>query len=224
MSAAISGCMPAFRTYASYTVGSFSRSPTAARVVVPGLAGDAAVFARWVVARDAAASRRAVIGVSEGGASAPSVAAQVPGLTHLVVGGAGAIPGRDSLPLITEARGWDGYEVDIARILDAPDDAAQLWRGHAFRYWASWLRSDAGPALASLTMPILMAHGTADGSMPVAAATRGRDLLLARNPRADLTLDLIEGADHALRTPDAAGRGRFLPRLDGWPRGRSDPA
>ncbi|QRE74466.1 alpha/beta hydrolase family protein [Methylobacterium aquaticum] len=192
------------------------------------LTEDAAAFVCWAVARDAgahlaSAPRRVLIGVSEGGAIAPSVAAHVPGMTHLVVIGAGAIPGRDSLRLIAEAQGWDDLDGETARILAEPDDATRIWRGHSSRYWASWLRADAGPFLAALKIPILMVHGTADRSMPVTAAIQGRDRLLARNPRVDLTLDLVEGGDHALRTPDGTGRGRFLRRLDGWLRGEAGP-
>ncbi|MEE8631508.1 MULTISPECIES: alpha/beta fold hydrolase [Methylobacterium] len=203
----VAGCSDAYRRHTDY----------------PTLAADATAFTRWAVAGAAAAPRRVLIGVSEGGAVAPPVAARVPGLTHLVVVGAGAIPGRESMRLIADAQGWDDADAALARIQAAPDDTAHIWRGHTHRYWASWLRIDAGPALAALAIPILMAHGTADRSVPVAAAVEGRERLLARNPRARLTLDLVEGGDHALRAPDG-GRGAFLRRLDGWLRGPAGPA
>lgn len=203
----LAGCSDAYRRHADY----------------PILVEDAAAFARWAVSRETSGPRRVLIGVSEGGAVAPVAAAQVPGLTYLVVVGAGALPGRDNLRLIAEAQGWDDLDAEVLRIGTTPDDTARTWPGHTHRYWASWLRSDAGPSLAALKIPILMVHGTADRSMPVAAATRGRDRLLALNPRARLTLDLVEGGDHALRTPDGTGRAGFLRRLDGWLQGGAGP-
>jgi pimeloyl-ACP methyl ester carboxylesterase len=109
-----------------------------------------------------------LLGVSEGAVPAVQVAARLPAITHLAIIGSGALTMRESLRLL-HRKGQVAFDVDAAspRIAAAPESLEQRWYGHPHRWWSQMLDLDVMPDLLQLNIPIWVAMGEQDSSVPV---------------------------------------------------------
>jgi pimeloyl-ACP methyl ester carboxylesterase len=145
-----------------------------------------------------AAGGTLVIGHSEGGVVAARLARLDPAVSHVALL---ASPGPDpaeELILWNEARGRSRADTAamIARIRAHPDSTADLFLGHPFKRWASFLAADPVADLLQSQARIFAAQGDADANWPIAA----HDGLVARLRAAgrEITAVRIRGADHSL--------------------------
>lgn len=177
-----------------------------------------------------------VIGTSEGGDVAAAVAARAPRVTHLMfMSGGGGMSQADELRLMV-ARSSAG--TSLAPGCKSPEDVAgaqsslggldaatlerafdeirarpesdERWLGLPFRRWSSFAWSPPLVDLATLAIPIFVAHGTCDTAVPVESA---RTLAAAFDAAGKVNLRYREyaGLDHGFR--DASGR-NGLPHVE----------
>lgn len=159
-----------------------------------------------------------LVGGSEGGDVAARVARIEPRVGSLVLLGTGggwsqeqeirhmlAVRGR-YLGLETPA----DFEAVLAQIRQAPD-SLQMWAGHPFRRWSSYLWDPPLRDLSELEIPIFLAHGAADESVPVESARAVREDFERRGKK-NLTYREYAGTDHSFY--DTARRASLLPLLE----------
>lgn len=156
-----------------------------------------------------------LIGSSEGGDVAAEVAARSRRVTHLMLlGCGGGMSQAEELRLMVRRRpGYLGIADEAAldaRLADmrARPDAGEEWLGHPYRRWASFLWSPPVDAVRRLRIPVFLAHGALDQSVPVESARR----LAEGAAGVDITYVEYPGVDHRF-TEVATGRSVF-PRLE----------
>lgn len=152
---------------------------------------------------DAGSAPVLLVGTSQGGVVAADVAASDARVTHLLMlaSGGGLTQAEEMRTLFVE-RGQAPAEVSTAEALDAKFDEIQanpdsgaLWLGHPFRMWSSYLWFRPMDGLTALSIPILLAQGTADEATPVESARAMRDEF-SRLGRTNLTYAEFPGLDH----------------------------
>ncbi len=133
-------------------------------------------------------SRTLAIGHSEGGLIAGMVAAREPKVTHVAsLAGGGPTQLFDLLEIYARMQGDDDTPEAIAarrehvlakwrEIEQDPDATDELWLGHPFRRWSSFLRHSLVEELTRTEAKILLAQGTADDATSIHA----HDLLIAK--------------------------------------------
>lgn len=161
-----------------------------------------------------AASPVLVAGHSEGADVACRLAALEPRVTHVAsLAGAGASQLFDFLHSAAQPRPGDGPGAAEQRrqelvaqwraVQADPQSTDAFWLGHPHRRWTSFLAGNRLEDLMRSGARVFLAHGTADASVPVTSADWLFAELLARGR--DVRYDRLEGADHALQRPAAAG-------------------
>lgn len=155
-----------------------------------------------------------LVGSSLGGVVAADVAARDPRVTHLLMMASGggwtqaeemthflergqAPPGISSL---------DELNAKFAEIQLAPD-SGELWYGHPFRMWSSYLWFRSMDGLIPRPISMFLAQGTADTATPVESARAMRDEF-ARLGLTNLTYVEYPGLDHHFR--NEAGENRLI--------------
>jgi len=176
-------------------------------------ANAAALRAVLAMSRIAAAPVLAA-GHSEGADVACRVAAIEPRVTHVAsLAGAGASQLFDFLHLAAQPREGDAPGAAEQRrqqmiaewraVQADPQSIDAFWLGHPHRRWTSFLAGNRLEDLLRTPARVFLAHGTADASVPVASADWLFAELLARGRH--VRYERLEGADHGLQTPGAAG-------------------
>ncbi len=154
-------------------------------------------------------SRTLVVGHSEGGLVACTVAAMNPFVTH-VASLAGGGPTR-LFSLIEFCRAGILYKDvsddpkdrvkklvdDWQQVLRDPESSSKLFLGHSHRAWTSFARSSCVSALNLTKARVYIWQGTEDKSVAPAATDVLYAELLARGR--DCTLDWVVGADHGFK-------------------------
>ena len=156
-------------------------------------------------------------GASEGGDVAAAVAAREPRLTHVVLlGSGGGMTQADELlstwrqlPRQLNIRSRADLEAVFADIHAHPD-ADKRWYGHPYRRWATYAFDRPLEDLLKVNAPILLIHGDADTSVPVASARAVRDAFVAAG-KSNLTYREYTGADHRFSRADGASA---FPRVE----------
>lgn len=147
-------------------------------------------------------------GFSEGASVATRVAAFAPETRRIVLGGmGGGVPMAEELAdahICAEGNTDDRPAClrELRAQLDAIREnptAAESWLGDAntWRAWASRIDGVEANILADLTVPVLLFHGTEDGSTPVSSARRAAELL-SRPGGPPFEYREIEGMGHGL--------------------------
>lgn len=147
-----------------------------------------------------------LVGASEGGALAARVARARSDISHLVVVGDGGWSMRDNLASIL---GADEVEAAWKEIARHPASTERMWLGHPYRYWFDTLdHTPLGDYLA-LEMPVLIAFGERDRSVPVAS---GHEVLRAAQAAGKKNIGLVvyPGADHSLLAEEQDFLDEFL--------------
>lgn len=168
---------------------------------------DTMSFVRSALTEDATRWKKVVIiGASEGGAVAASVARAIPQATHLIVVGDGGWSMRDNLRVLI-----GGDEVDRAwsEIIQSPDSTERMWLGHAHRYWFEVMDRAPLQDYLALHIPVLIAIGERDRSVPVGSAQQV--LVAALNAgKGNIGVVTYPGADHQLWDGERSHLEEFL--------------
>lgn len=161
-------------------------------------------------------NRIAIIGHSEGAATAAAVVAANPKIQAVgLLSGSG---GTQLFDLLLQARqqgiemGENDEEITtrvekviktFREILADPQSIKRFAWGHPFKRWYSFISHSTVESLMQSSASIYIAHGTKDRTVPVESV----DYLVAellRRGHTDVTLRYIAGADHSLVSPKKA--------------------
>ncbi len=171
---------------------------------------DTTAFVRSALAGDATRWKKVVIiGASEGGAVAASVARATPEATHLVVIGDGGWSMRDNLRVLLGAEEVDRAWSEITR---SPDSAEAMWLGHSYRYWSDVMDRAPLQDYLALGIPVLIAIGERDRSIPVGSAQHVLVAALNAGKR-NIGLVMYPGADHKLWDGERSYLEEFLAQV-----------
>jgi pimeloyl-ACP methyl ester carboxylesterase len=154
-----------------------------------------------------------VVGVSEGADIAALLAANEPRISHLVfLAGGGGMSQAEELRLFVQ-RDATAYGIGGVEALEKKFEAIrqnpqgnERWLGQPYRRWSSYLWSPPTDALMSLDIPIFMAHGAADRSVPVESA-RALEKRFQQAGKKNLRYFELEDASHSFS--DETGRKLF---------------
>jgi predicted esterase len=166
-------------------------------------------------------SRVLLVGVSEGAVPAVQVAASLSAVTHLAIIGSGGFTLRQSLQDLRDKKqiSFDVDEAWTAMAAKPQSLAHHVW-GHPYRWWSQMLDLDLVADYLSLRIPISVAMGEQDMSVPVESL----HALQSRFRQAGNTgLQATEyaGADHRLSKGGVSYRREFLATVG---RGLDTPA
>ncbi len=179
------------------------------------------IAAQLMQARQAGALPRrvALVGISEGGDIVPVLAQRNPEVTHAAILANGGMDPLDAYRLQAQRRGFtDGLAA--LKALEGPppadpDDAAVRIHGRSYRYWSELRALRHTDALASLSMPLLVAMGEADAHVPI-DSLRYLQQHFAALGKTNLTALSYPQADHGLRHGDHSYLPEFWFALDNW--------
>ena len=164
-------------------------------------------------------TRTIVVGFSEGGDVAASVAVQEPRVTHLALFGTGGWSQAEEIRyLVGRRRGYLGisslaeFEGKLEEIGARPD-SEEMWLGHTFRRWNSYMWHSPMNDVLRLKIPIFQAHGAKDNSVPVESARTTRDTMSERGKK---NLQYVEypTLDHQFRDVETGKSGLPLVEID----------
>lgn len=185
---------------------------------------DQDVFRQYETRQRRAADQRAVmdaylsdsgsapvllVGTSQGGTVAADVAASDARVTHLLLlASGGGFTQAEELETLFVERGqgpseFSSLEALHARFdeIEANPDSGELWLGHPFRMWSSYLWFRPMDGLRALSIPIFLAQGTADETTPVESARAMRDEF-SRLGKTNLTYVEYPRLDHHFDNED----------------------
>ena len=174
------------------------------------------------------ATKTLVVGHSEGGLVAASVASRDPAVTHVVsLAGGGPTQlfsllellraGHTGKPAMDAAKADQELYAAWAQIQADPDSVSKFWLSHPYRRWSSFLKHSVTEELLRTKARIYLAQGTRDTSSPVTGFDVLRAELASRGK--DVVADRVEGADHGFRkegekTPE--GMTALMKRVVAW--------
>jgi Prolyl oligopeptidase family len=146
-------------------------------------------------------------GASEGGDIAAAVAARDSRVTHVMMlaTGGGWVQSEEMRFFVRKNGAYLGIssleelEAKFDEIRERPD-SGEMWMGHPFRHWSSYLWVRALEDLDSSRALIFLAHGTADERVPVESARAVRDHF-DRRAKTNLSYFEFPGLDHAFADP-----------------------
>ena len=109
-----------------------------------------------------------LLGASEGAVVAAQIASIDSRITHLALIGGGGSTVRENLQLLSR-KIWflSAPEEKFAAIAADPISTTKSVWGHSYKYWSSLLDVNIGNLLLSLDIPIVMAMGEQDESVPI---------------------------------------------------------
>ena len=159
-----------------------------------------------------------LIGGSEGGAVATAIASADPRITHLMLLASGGWTQANELAFMLERDGTL-LGVDSADELGAKFDAirdparsGEEWAGHSFARWDSFLWYDPMPDLHARDIPLFIAHGTEDESVPIESAREIASSCAARQPDRHVEFVELPELNHAFVNVEHGHSG--FPRLE----------
>jgi dipeptidyl aminopeptidase/acylaminoacyl peptidase len=159
--------------------------------------------------------RLVVVGGSEGGAIAPEIALREPGTVAVILLAAGGWPQYRDLRWLEERRldsegastsakekALADLDATFARVRSSPD-SLEMWWGHPYQYWASYLWNDPLEPLLQLNMPVFLAHGARDMNVPIESSDAIAQAFEQAH-KSNLTYRRYPGLDHRWR--DLSGK------------------
>ncbi|RXZ38006.1 alpha/beta hydrolase [Oxalobacteraceae bacterium CAVE-383] len=165
----------------------------------------------------------AVLGLSEGGNVALLIADASKKIGWLAAIGSGGLKQSDEF-LIFADRGVRPYGSPYSRqfflkkykaIKRYKHNSEKEFFGHSYRYWASHLFFDPLPVYARLDIPIVVAMGEKDQSIPIESG-RALKKYFYRHPQKNFRFIEYKNADHGLSTPERKGIMEFIGNLSLW--------
>lgn len=191
----------------SFSVGAITRlSPCSDRnggETLEQRVADGLQQVQWVKAQKWASSVH-LVGMSEGGDVAAGVAARAEPLVDsvMLVGSAGPRQFADFVAVARsrhDPKGLRNAFSDLDRFLSGTPPRS--YRGYSARHWRSFaLASSSLGLLQRSTVPVFLAHGELDASVPVSSADLAAVELMANQPRRPIYYWSVAGGDHALAT------------------------
>lgn len=163
---------------------------------------------------------RLLLGISEGGELLPALAAQLPGISGMVLVGSSGLDPLDVALLQSErlgaSRAW--RTVQRASAGTAPD--SKQVQGRSLRYWRALMNWPVFHPMLNSSLPVLQAWGTADDAVPQEAYQRFEAMMRRRGPVSSTYCALrLDGADHGLQQPGRDGLQDVWAVLETWARG-----
>jgi len=157
-----------------------------------------------------------ILGVSEGCTTAAVLANRLTSVTHLAMIGCGGMKFIDELRLLRD-RGDVSFDVDALyeTVLKEPESTSRFIAGHTYRYWASILEVNPSRFLLDLDIPVIVAMGEKDRSVPVESVLYLK-ALFERAEKDNLTVLIYPDADHTLKSSHRDYREEFLKRTSIW--------
>ncbi len=147
------------------------------------------------------------LGISEGGELVPQLARRDARITHLVILANGGMNPADTFRLQARRHDFVREAQELEAFCAAASDHA--WAaGRSCRYWNETFALDHTGNLLALDIPILVAMGDRDRSVPP-EALRFLVERFAAAGKTNLTALMLPGADHAL----TRNRASFLPQI-----------
>ncbi len=139
-----------------------------------------------------------LMGASEGAVVAAKIASMDSRITHIALIGGGGSTVQENLQLLSKRTWYLGSPKEIfSAIAIDPNSTEKTAWGHSYKYWSSLSNVNIGELLLSLNVPIVMAMGEHDESVPVETA-----ITLKRkfddNGKFNFNLYVFPGADHRL--------------------------
>ena len=154
-----------------------------------------------------------LIGGSEGGAVAAAIASKDPRITHLMLLASGGWTQARELEFMLQRdemllgiNSLDALQTKFDAVRD-PTRSKEEWAGHTFARWGSFLWYDPMPDVHARDIPLFIAHGTEDESVPIESA---REILSScAETQPDRHVDFVEldGLNHAFHDIDAGHSG-----------------
>ena len=161
-------------------------------------------------------ARVIVIGISEGAEIAADMARSLPSVSALVLIGHGGVAPLTAYQLLLEKykdKDKSGQSsMTIAAVTSPMIGDNELVHGRSARYWRETFALKTDETLLALPIPIWIAVGERDASMPIEAA----DLMqqrIARQAHKSIRIVRFPGADHALCAPDRCYMREFFVTL-----------
>lgn len=161
-----------------------------------------------------------LVGVSEGSDVVAGVAAADVLATDslMLIGGAGPSQFVDSVAFARENGDIDGVaEVfsDLDRFLSA--DPPERYKGYSFERWQSFAIENTPLDLLSVSsVPLFIAHGSEDESVPASSADLVAIELMRTQPERAIFYWSVTGGDHMLKTPDGRRLGELVAYYLAW--------
>ena len=171
----------------------------------------------------------ALLGFSDGGAVAPQVAVNSRKIGWLAVIGAGGMKQSDEFRLFA-ARGVQPYahpsikdtlDATFADIARHPMALDKRFFGHSYSFWSSRLFHDPLAAYARLDIPVVVAMGQKDESVPIESG-RLLQRFHAQRPHANFRFLEFPDANHGLAAEGKSHLKPFIARLVRWFKGEPD--
>lgn len=139
-----------------------------------------------------------LMGASEGAVVAAKIASMDSRITHLALVGGGGWTVRENLQVLSR-RIWylSAPEEKLAAIAADPTSITKSAWGHSYKYWSSLLDVNIGSLLLSLDIPIVMAMGEKDESVPIESAYALKKRFV-KHEKKNYHLYVFPNSDHRL--------------------------
>lgn len=160
--------------------------------------------------------RVVLVGISEGGEIVPLLARSLPAVTHVALLSNGGMNPMDVYRMQAQRHGFAAAgDFDGTDLATAREGMQQYISGRRPRYWLELQQITHSDNLLALSIPLLIAMGENDQSVPIESAWYIRDQFALRG-KSNLTLLTYPGADHGLATNRHAHLPDFWHALDLW--------
>lgn len=156
-----------------------------------------------------------LVGISEGALPALVVSTMIPEITHLVIIGDGGFTMRKAITTLQDKENWKA-NVDKAwnNILSDPQSIEKKWLGNPYLWWSNIMDFDPLPYFMKLNIPIIVAMGELDRSVPVESAYFLKEKFKL-DGKDNLTTNIYLGADHLLQS-SVSHRDQLFSELGSW--------
>lgn len=154
-----------------------------------------------------------LVGVSEGAIPTVQVAGKMAEITHIAIIGDGGYSMRKSLATLRK-NGKILFDVNAGwkKIEKKPNSITDSWYGNPYRWWYEIMDYDPIPDYMKLNIPILLAIGENDESVPVESAYYLKSEFMKAGKK-NLTLKVYKGAGHRLSDGNKSYRNEFFSLL-----------
>ena len=143
-----------------------------------------------------------IMAAGEGGDIASDIAAREKRITHLILlGSGGGWSHAEELKYFLSTKG-NYFDIDsldkinsVFEDVRSNPDSMKMWAGHPYRRWNSYLWERPVDCLVKLDIPIFLAHGSKDESVPV-ESSRAVRATFDKLGKKNLTYKEYENANH----------------------------
>lgn len=140
-----------------------------------------------------------LIGASEGSIIAAKIAEENPNITHLGLIGSGGASLREDLTLLAKKQLFFYFTLNrnLSSIKNNPNSLTKTAWGHTYKYWSSFLDIDFRNILPKQNIPIIIAMGEQDKSVPIESLKELKNIFTDKG-KYNLVVKVYPNADHRL--------------------------